>query len=623
MSITPAPAQIQPPAAPELDAATGGRYRRHGERLLGALQSLYGQHPQFPAARARLLETMARATAQRPPALRALDKDRDARPGWFTGPGMTGYCAYVDRFGGTLAGVAGRIGHLQDLGITYLHLLPFLRARAGENDGGFAVSDFDAVEPALGTIDDLDALTARLRGAGISLVADLVLNHVADDHAWAVAARAGDPVARGYFHVVPDPATVQSLEAALGEVFPGTAPGNFTHVTQMGGWVWTTFYPFQWDLNYANPAVFVEIAAALLRLANRGVEVFRLDSAPFLWKQAGTDCRNRPEVHTVLEALRAVTDICAPGVLLKAEAIVPVRDVGPYLDAGRRAPQCHIAYHSGLMAAAWVALARQDCTLLRETIAETPALPPASTWLTYVRCHDDIVWGVLQPADPARQTAVAEVVAPAVAFLQGQAPGSYARGVGSFVNRPGALPHGTNGMTAALTGLASATTPAERDRALRRTILLYGLAMAFGGIPLIYMGDELGQGNETVQPSLASSRTDARWVQRPFLDEERFDLRHDPASPGGAVCATLVRWLALRRTLPALGAGVPAVALPASHAAVLMLARGDDFLALFNFSERELFIDLPGPGPWRDLDDAVPCGRALLLGPWQMRWLGR
>ena len=357
------------PALPEERRAEFARRYSEQEAVLHQrLSGLYGQQPGFAQWYAGLVAQVGRLAAARPAELQAQDEARLAGPDWFQHQSMLGYCAYADRFGGTLSGVAQRIPHLRELGVRYLHLLPFLRPRAGENDGGFAVASFDDVDPRLGGNADLDALTAQLRAAGISLCSDFILNHVADDHPWARGARHGDPALRGYFHVFPDRSTPDRYEQTLGQVFPQVAPGNFSHVEEMGGWVWTTFYPYQWDLNYANPAVFAEMAAALLRLANRGIEVFRLDSTAFLWKREGTNCMNQPEAHALLQALRAIVAIAAPGVLLKAEAIVPTRELPAYFgDAA--APECHIAYHSSLMAAGWGALAEQDASLLRAVLA--------------------------------------------------------------------------------------------------------------------------------------------------------------------------------------------------------------------------------------------------------------
>ena len=359
-------------------ASAAQRFALIGATLIERLSTIYAGSSCFVEWMLALCEDLGRLGAERQAALVKLDQLRAAQPDWFLRQHMVGYSAYVDRFGGTLAGVGNRIDHLRALGVDYLHLLPFLQARQGESDGGFAVSSFDHVEPVLGTMDDLETLASQLHDAGISLCADLVLNHVADDHAWAREAAAGDPVMRQFFHVFPDRHLPDAYEETVGEVFPQAAPGNFTHVPAMDGWVWTTFYPFQWDLNYAHPPVFSAMARALLQLANRGVNVFRLDSAPFLWKRLGTSCVNEPEVHQLLAALRACTELVAPGVLLKAEAIVPTEQVSAYFGRNElRGKECQLAYHSGLMASAWAALAEGHAGLPRQLLATTPALPEA------------------------------------------------------------------------------------------------------------------------------------------------------------------------------------------------------------------------------------------------------
>ncbi len=586
-----------------LHAAATERYERHGFVLAGRLARLYGDTPGCQAWLGDLMESVGQLIAARAPALHLQDASRERRPGWFTHSGMLGYSAYVANFGGSLRGVAGRIAYLRELGVTYLHLLPFLRSRRGENDGGFAVSSFDEVDPALGDNADLDALTAALRAAGISLCCDLVLNHVADDHPWAQAAAAGDPRYRDYFHVFPDRVLPDQYEQALGQVFAQAAPGNFTRVDAMGGWVWTTFYPFQWDLNYANPAVFGEMVKALLRLANRGVEAFRLDSTAFLWKRAGTDCMNQPEVHELLQALRAIVEIAAPGVLLKAEAIVPTFQLPAYLGK-REAPECHLAYHSTLMAAGWAALAEQDTAMLRLVAGATPALPPGASWLTYVRCHDDIGWNILRPEAGSRARLER------VAHFYGGAPGSFAAGVAFQCNDADGVTS-SNGMAAALAGIETAATDEQRQHAVRRLLLLYGLAFAFGGLPVIYMGDELAQQNDHAYARHDERAHDTRWVQRAPFDQQRLARRHDRASAAGQLFGGL-RELAQRRLrIDALAAGVPVTVLPAQQPALLALARGSRFVYLGNFSAAAIELDLAEYG----------AAGTLTLAPWAMHWL--
>lgn len=622
--------------APALRECALARWDAHAPRLLDTLDSLYGNTPDFKSTLQRLVTWMASCADERSDSLRALDAARERDPDWFLAADMIGYSAYVDRFAGTLRGVAERVPYLQDLGIRYLHLLPFLSAREGDNDGGFAVRDYDAVDPLLGTIDDLQSLTAHLRDAGISLCADLVLNHTADDHHWALAARCGNPHYRAYYHVFPDRTQPDAYEQDLHQVFPQTAPGNFTHVPGLG-WVWTTFYGYQWDLNWSNPDVFVDMALTMLRLANHGIEAFRLDSTAYLWKRPGTDCMNQPEAHTILQALRAISDIVAPGVLLKAEAIVPARELPPYFGSGDASGrECHLAYHSTLMAALWVALAEQRGDLLADVITATPALPHASGWLTYLRCHDDIGWNVLRDEATGGNDHAPFDLARIARFYAGDTNDSFARGR-SFQSAGGDHVHGSNGMTSALAGIADAQARSDHD-ALRlsenRLILLYGIVLATSGLPTLYMGDEIALGNDDTYVDDPQRADEGRWLHRPAMDwktaatiaaptftEDRID------TTAGRIGSALRRMIAVRRTTPALRADAPMRALACTDPAILVIARGDDMLALYNLSADTIGISLPpefADARWRDLladddDIALPSS----LGPHALRWLKR
>jgi amylosucrase len=582
------------------------------------LAGLYGEQPHFDAWLGDLMASLGELYAARPPALRALDEQRAAQPEWFLSQRMLGYCAYVQNFGGDLNGVAERIPYLQEMGVSYLHLLPFLRARQGENDGGFAVSNFDEVEPALGTNADLVALTTQLRAAGISLCSDFILNHVADDHAWAVAAKAGDQQARAMFLAYPDREMPDRYERTLGQVFPQVAPGNFVQVEEMGGWVWSTFYPYQWDLNYANPAVFAAMAATLLRLANRGIEVFRLDSTAFLWKREGTNSMNQPEAHQILQALRAIVDIVAPGVLLKAEAIVPTRELPAYLGSAD-ARECHIAYHSSLMAAGWLALSEQGTGVLREVIRNTPALPPAATWLSYVRCHDDIGWNVLRAEAAADGQQPDARLARAARFFAG-ADGSYAAGAAFQSTDPNAA-HGSNGMAASLVGLQTAVSDEARELAMRRLQLLHGLALSFGALPVLYMGDELAMENDYSYLHRPQHAMDSRWLQRPQFDRARWKGRDYSGASAGQMYQSLIRLVRVRRRHDELAASAPRTLLDDAPDRMLALARGAGFLTLMNFSSQPQTYALPGR--WTDCLDGSILEGALTLAPYAMHWLER
>lgn len=602
----------------ELRPQAAQRLAIHEPVLRRLLAGLYGQHANFDAWLGELMSSLGTLYAARPAELRAQDVQRAAQPDWFLSQRMLGYCAYVQNFGGNLNGVAERIPYLQEIGITYLHLLPFLRARAGENDGGFAVSSFDDVEPSLGSNADLDALTAQLRAAGISLCSDFILNHVADDHEWALAAKAGDAPARDMFLIYPDREMPDRYERTLGQVFPQVAPGNFVRVDALGGWVWSTFYPYQWDLNYANPAVFAAMAASLLRLANRGIEVFRLDSTAFLWKREGTNSMNQPEAHQILQALRAIVDIVAPGVLLKAEAIVPTRELPAYLGS-TEARECHIAYHSSLMAASWVALSEQSTGVMREVIRNTPALPPSATWLSYVRCHDDIGWNVLRAEAAADGSDANARLARASRFFAG-GEDSYASGAVFQSTDPNAA-HGSNGAAASLVGLERADSEPARALAMRRLLLLHGVALSFGALPVLYMGDELAMENDYAYLHRPQHAMDSRWLQRPVFDRARWKGRDYTGSSAGQTYQALIRLVRVRRQHDELAANAPRALLEDAPDGVLALARGERFITLFNFTgESQAY---PLQGRWTDCLDGSILDGALTLAPYAMHWLQR
>jgi amylosucrase len=346
--------------------------------ITGPLERVYGgviDVAEFVTA--LVLDALA-ATAGRAPALRRLDRRREIDPAWFQRSRMIGYVCYVDLFAGSLRGLRERLDYLVELGVTYLHLMPLLKPRDGDNDGGYAVADYDAVDPRLGTLADLEGLATDLHERGIALCIDLVLNHTAREHDWARRALAGDRAYREMYLIYPDRTEPDAYERTLPEVFPATAPGSFTEVPDLG-WVWTTFHEYQWDLNYANPAVFRAMLGTMLALANRGIDVLRLDAVPFLWKRKGTDCQNQPEAHLLIQAFRALTRLAAPGLLLKAEAIVSPDMLVQYLGGhDRYRPECDLAYDNQLMVMLWSTAATRDVRLAERALSRRRPPPPAA-----------------------------------------------------------------------------------------------------------------------------------------------------------------------------------------------------------------------------------------------------
>lgn len=559
------------------------RLDRWWQDLDDALTAVYGDRA--AALERTLIGLAATAFADRDDDLHRLDLQRTLDPGWFQDESMLGYACYTERFAGDLGALVGKIDYLRELGATYLHLMPLLQPREGDSDGGYAVADYRRVRSDLGTMDDLRTLAGELRAAGISLVMDLVLNHVAAEHAWAQAARAGDPAYRDYFYIYPDRTEPDRFERTLPEVFPDFAPGSFSHSADLDGWVWTTFNTWQWDVNWANPAVFAEYADIILFLANQGVQVLRLDAIAFVWKRLGTNCQNQPEVHAITQALRALARIACPAVLFKAEAIVSPQDLVHYLGQGaHHGKVSDIAYHNSLMVQIWSMLAAGDATLAAHALRAIPPVPTSTTWVTYARCHDDIGWAI----DGADAAAVGLNGFEHQRFLSdwysGVFPGSPARGL-VFQENPETGDRRISGSAASLVGLDAADSPAELDLVVGRLYLAHAIIMGWGGIPVIWMGDEIAMSSDPDWASEPGHESDNRWAHRPRMDWDRAAQRHDLSTVPGRVFAGLRHLMTTRASLPHLEASVAAELPALSDPGVLPVLRRHPLgplLELFN-----------------------------------------
>jgi amylosucrase len=550
----------------------------------------------------RALRIVLDAAATRPDELRRLDRRREIDPGWFQRPRMQGYVCYVDRFCGTLAELPAKLDYLAELGTTYLHLMPLLQPRPGENDGGYAVMDYRAVDPRLGTMDDLEDVARALRDRGMSLCIDLVLNHTAREHRWAQGWLAGDPEYAGFYTAFPDRTMPDAYDSTIPEVFPDRAPGSFTWVPEAcggeGGWVWTTFWPYQWDLDYTNPAVPLAMLGEITWLANRGVDVFRMDAVPFMWKRLGTACQNQPEGHSLLQLLHGLTRIAAPGVVFKAEAIVSPEDLVPYLGGhDRYRPECELAYHNQLMVMLWSSLATGDATLAAHALGRMPQIPAPTSWVTYVRGHDDIGWAVSDTDAGAAGVSGFGHRRFLNEFFSGRFPGSFARGA-LFQKNEATGDARISGSAASLCGIEQALEDgddAALDRGIRRLVLLYSVIYSFGGIPLLYMGDELALRNDTGYLADPTRAPDNRWMHRPPMDWATADRRSDAGTVEGRVFGWLQRLGEVRRGLPALAAGGECHVVDVGNPAVLVWRRrhprSGTFVGVANFSAAAQLVD--------------------------------
>jgi amylosucrase len=517
------------------------------------LLRLYGGHYDFFYQLEQLLLAAGQAWAERRPALRALDAAREADPHWYQAQSLVGAVLYVDLFAESLAGLRARLPYLQQLGVTYLHLMPLFLAPMGNSDGGYAVSSYRTVNPALGTMAELAELADTLREAGISLVLDFVFNHTSDEHEWAQRARAGDDEYERFYWIFPDRELPDAYDRTLREIFPSVRRGSFTWDAAMQRWVWTTFNSFQWDLNYANPAVFRAMGEELLFLANQGVEVLRLDAVAFIWKRLGTDCENQPEAHAIIQAYNALTRIVCPALLFKSEAIVHPDEVVKYIGL----EEAQLSYNPLLMALCWEALATREVRLLAQALATRWQIPAGCAWVNYLRVHDDIGW-TFDDAD-ARRLGIDPWGHRRFlnAFYVGDHTASFARGV-PFQANPATGDARVSGTLASLAGLEQALDQGDAalvDLAVRRILLLFSLVLSAGGIPLLYLGDELATLNDYSYARDPARADDSRWVHRVAFDATRAEHSADRSRPEGAVYQGLQQLIALRKAEPAFAGG--------------------------------------------------------------------
>ena len=549
---------------------------------------------------------MARSYDRRGQALRRLDKEREADPDWFRSGRMLGVTMYPGLFAGSLKGVEQKLDYLQEQGVTYLHLMPLLKMPHPDNDGGYAVEDFNQVDPTLGTNEDLSHLTAAMRRRGMSLCLDFVINHTADTHEWALRAKAGEREYMDRYICFDSPEIPREMEKTIPDVFPETAPGSFLYVEEMGKYVCSSFHPYQWDLNYRNPAVFHDMAESMLHLANLGVEVLRIDAVPYLWKELGTSCRNLPQVHTIMRMIRLVTECVCPGVILKGEVVMAPRELAPYFGTPEK-PECHLLYNASTMATQWSALASGDIRQLKRQLDDLHSLPAHCCFVNYLRCHDDIGWGLNEEygrtlgVDPvAHKKFLYE-------FFEGCFPGSYARGQRYNYN-PATQDARTCGTTASLCGIEKGLYEHDADQValgVQRDLMMHAAMMCMSGFPMLSSGDEIAQLNGYAYREDPNLREDSRNLHRTKFNWDNAALRTQPGTVQQRIWDGLRQLEELRVHRPAFGPGTWVSTWDAHNSGVLAIVRraeAETLVCLFNFTGRAEEVRLEGlEGRYADL----------------------
>lgn len=570
----------------QLKPEIGNLRLRHFYTRLGAnfyaihslFRLIYGERADFKEQMVSLVETLALRYMERAPHLRKSDLAREKNYNWFLSQKWVGMALYCDRFADDLKGLREKLPYLQELGINLVHVMPILDCPPEHSDGGYAVRDFCKVDARFGSNEDIEALASTLKRRDMLLVLDVVVNHTSNEHEWAQRARQGEKKYQDYYYIFDNREIPDIYEESMPEIFPNNAPGNFTWDEEMGKWVMTVFNNYQWDLNYHNPAVLIEMIDIILFWANKGADILRLDAVAFLWKKMGSQCQNEREAHLILQLMKDCCQVTAPGVLFIAEAIVAPGEIAKYFgEDAINAKECEIAYNAALMALLWDAVATKNTNLLSRGVKNLPVKLERATWLNYVRCHDDIGLGFddndvrLASYDPVLHRRFL------VDYFTGKFPDSPARG----------LPFGENlktgdarisGSLASLVGLESALESGDAaaiDNAIKTILLLHSIILSFGGIPLLYYGDAIGMLNSLEYLADPAKREDNRWLHRSHFDWSKASKRHQTGTVENRIFCALKKMIALRKETPVFADFDNRQLLPVDNANLLVFSRTD------------------------------------------------
>ena len=520
------------------------RLERHHDELRWLYMELYQNGDMF----AELCSQMYEYYNCRSKKLKERDLKREKGPDWYHGKDMLGMMLYTDNFAENMKGVKEKIPYLKECNINCLHLMPFLDTPKGRSDGGYAVADFRKVRPDLGTMKDLAELTEKCHEEDINVCMDFVMNHTSEDHEWTKRARAGEGEYMSRYFFYDSDEIPKKYEEKVPQVFPTTAPGNFTYLPEIGHYVMTTFYPYQWDLNYRNPRVFNEMMYNFLYLTNQGIDIVRIDAVPYIWKELGTTCRNLKQVHTIVRMMRMIAEIVCPGVLLLGEVVMEPEKVVPYFGTVEK-PECHMLYNVTTMATTWNSIATGDIRLLKKQMDIVNQLPKQYVFLNYLRCHDDIGWGL--DYETMRPWGIKEI--PHKRYLNdyftGKIQGSVSRGE-LYNDDPVTQDARFCGTTASMCGIEKAGFEHDEEAmnaAVREDIMLHAYMLTQSGIPMLYSGDELGQVNDYSYKNDPEKCADSRYIHRGKLPWELAEDKEDVTTVQGKIFQTLDRLEKIRR----------------------------------------------------------------------------
>jgi len=601
------------------------RMQKNQDELRWLYMELYNNDSMY----AELCETIHGFYEERNRTLRSMDRKREADPEWYKKNDLLGMMLYIENFGGTIKGVEERLDYIEECNVNYIHLMPFLDTVPGRSDGGYAVKDFRKVREDLGTMKDLDHLTAACHKKGINVCMDFVMNHTSEDHEWAKRARKGEGEYMSRYFFFDTWSIPEQFERTVPQVFPTSAPGNFTWLPDCSHYVMTTFYPYQWDLNYGNPRVFNEMIYNFLYLANQGIDIIRLDAVPYIWKELGTSCRNLRRVHTLVRMMRIIGEIVCPSVLLLGEVVMEPVKVAPYFGTVDK-PECHMLYNVTTMATTWHTVATRDVSLLKKQLDIVAGLPKNDVFLNYLRCHDDIGWGL--DYQTLRETGQEEVPHKKYLndFFRGLTGGSRSRGE-LYNDDPVTMDARFCGTTASMCGIEKAgfeQNAADMDLSIRQDLMLHACMFMQSGIPVIYSGDEVGQVNDYSYKDDPEKAADSRYLHRGRMKWDLAENRKDPESVEGRIFDGLSRLETIRREEKAFMTSADMWTIETYNRSVLCIGRyyeGEKIIGVFNFSENDQMAWISETdGVYHDLLTGNAMKAAELpLEPYGFYWLKR
>lgn len=564
-----------------------------------AIEFLYGElyrdHPQTEMVFEGLIQAMANGYVNRPASLKSLDEEKEKTGNWFLSNEITGMSLYVDRFCGNLNNLADKITYFNELGVNFLHLMPLMESPQGESDGGYAVSDFRKVDERFGSLEDLQRLQQKMSGEKMYLMMDIVLNHTSHHHDWAKKAKSGDNKYQGYYYMFDDRTLPDQYEKAMPEIFPESSPGNFTYSPECDKWVMSVFHHYQWDLNFTNPLVFIEMLDIIFFYANLGVDILRIDAPAFIWKQMGSTCQNLPQAHTILRLIKQCVQVAAPGVALLGEAIVAPKEIMKYFGTGLyTAKECDVAYNATQMALQWDALATGDTRVMLAAQHEILQKPYGTTWITYTRGHDDIGLGyddymILNAGyDPYQHKNFLKN------YYSGM-HGSPARGALFSVNAK-TQDARISGSLASLCGLEKAQEENDEtaiDTSIKKILLMQAQSFFIGGIPMLFYGDEAGYTNDYSYLRYPGKSYDNRWMHRPLFDWEKNKSIDEKDTTRGRIFSATKELISIRKKLAAVADYKNLTWLPPHNMHIAGFLRTLDetkLYCLFNFSDRAAYL---------------------------------